>query len=326
MDHVALNFKVSKNNKFYHWRELEEHFRNSLIEIGLHAAIKKLTMHHVWNIEHRTHNNVISSTSNLRTNTITKLCRIADSTILEKIYDDFLIENDQLIKVAATRGIEFDIKVNKNIESELELIKNTMSSIEVVKKINKFPLLQNIEPLHVEHTHYGVVYIKNDFVEVWFDTGYIYYLYDIGLDLHNNLYYPMYKNASSADGIRFAYSRMNDFEGCMSVAAPAGDCGISCLYESIDTEYLKIYINEVSEIINMWKKYTARFPNDPIRLENRAKDFIGYYYKFLGNRLDHSLTDFIELQLMYIDQLIGYLNNPLIDQTAINQYAQNKLV
>lgn len=327
MDQLVLQFKISNNKQFSHWRDLEEYFKNMLIEIGLHTAIYDLTMNHVWNLEHEICSNVVSSVSDLKTNTITKLCRVKDASTLQNIYNEFVTQNLSRLEEARKRGITVTISdIKKNVIADIDIIKDIIRKIPIVQEPNKYTLLQNIEPLHVENTPFGTIYIKKDYVEIWFNDGHVGYIYDIGVDLHNNLYYPMYKNANGNDKVRFAYSRMNDFSGYISVAAPAGECGVSCLNDTIDTEYLIQFINDVREIISMWKLYGDVFPNDPIRLENRAKDYIGYYYKFLGNSLDYSLNDFIALQLEYLDQLISYLDSELIERNEVINYARIKLI
>jgi hypothetical protein len=89
---------------------------------------------------------------------------------------------------------------------------------------------------------------------------------------------------------------------------------------------LKLYINQLAEVINKWKTITDLFPDDPVRLENRVQDNIGYYFIFLGTNRNLTLAEFIELQVEYLLQLIDFLNNSTINKNEIISYFRDQLI
>jgi hypothetical protein len=196
-------------------------------------------------------------------------------------------------------------------------------------------LLRNLIPLHVEHTDYGILYIRQDYIEVWFNTGHIDFIRNLSYDLYENIYYKIYKEDHLIDSniIRFAFPRSYDYEPAphyISLGCPDGTCGISCandiINSKVDTEYLRLYIDQMAEVINKWKTITDLFPDDPVRLENRVQDSTGYYFIFLGTNRNLTLAEFVDLQVEYLLQLIDFLNNPTIDKNEIVSYVRDRLI
>jgi len=329
MDHVTWTASFNDDFKFTNWPQIDAGLKNALTSVGIISEFQQLLLD-IKEIEKTLYKNTMSSTYNLKNKTLIKIHRIPDSDIVVEMYNTFLRNHKKELEELSTTGVYLsELVVEKDVETNQERVKKTL------EKLPKFTLdsksiLKNTIPLHTEYTDYGVLYIRQDYIEIWFDAGHIDFIRNLSYDLYENLYYKVYKQDQliNSDIIRFAFPRQYDYEPAphyVSLACPDSQCGISCLQDIIDqkinTDYLKLYIDQTREVITKWKTVTDLFPDDPIRLENRALDSVGYYFIFLGTNRDHSLSKFIDLQIDYISQLIDYLNSPSIDKEEIIRYA-----
>jgi hypothetical protein len=325
MDHFVWTVSISHDTKFFNFFEIEKYFKDSLISCGIHPEFRQL-LETVRAIELESNNNVLSTVYNLTTNTLTKTHRIPNGDIIAKMFDAFFKTNNDKFISLTNNGIQISTLVKKNVQTDQDKVNQTLKQLPTFSTSSN-SLLCNIIPLHIEHTEYGTIYIKQDYIEIWFNDGHIDFIRNLSPDLYDNLYYKIYK--AGIDSFRFAFPRSYDYETApqyISLACPTGVCGVSCLQDSIDTEYLKQYINEVLLIITEWESVTTLFPDDPIRFENRIKDNIGYYYIFLGTNRSLTKTQFINLQIEYLSQLVDYLDICSIDKNIILQYARTTLL
>lgn len=319
MDYFVWTVSISTDTKFSNFFEIENYFKNSLISYGIHPDFRQL-LENVRAIELECNNNVLSTVYNLKNNTLTKTHRVPDGDIIAEMFDTFFKTNNDTFISLSNSGIQISTKVNKNIQTDQDKVNQTLQQLPTFSSSSN-SLLCNMIPLHTERTEYGTIYIKQDYIEIWFNDGHIDFIRNLSSDLYDNLYYKIYK--LGVNSFRFAFPRLYDYETApqyISLACPAGICGVSCLQDNIDTEYLKQYIDEVLLIVSEWEAVTTLFPDDPIRLENRIKDNIGYYYIFLGTNRSLTKTEFINLQLEYLSQLIDYLNIDSVDKNVILQY------
>lgn len=325
MDHFVWTVSISPDTKFSNFFEIEKYFKDSLISFDIHPGFRQL-LETVRAIELESNNNVLSTVYNLTTNTLTKTHRIPNGDIVAKMFDTFFKINNDKFTNLSNSGIQISTLVKKNVQTDKDKVNQTLQQLPTFSSKSN-SLLCNIIPLHTEHTEYGTIYIKQDYVEIWFNDSHIDFIRNLSPDLYDNLYYKIYK--SEVDSFRFAFPRSYDYETApqyISLACPSGECGVSCLQDNIDNEYLKQYIDEVRLIIIEWGTVTDLFPDDPIRLENRIKDNVGYYYIFLGTNRSLTKIQFIDLQLEYLSQLIDYLNNSYIDKDTIIDYAKKALL
>jgi hypothetical protein len=316
MDYITVKMQVTNDKEFIYWNDLQQYIKDVLILVGLHDAIYQLTMVDLPFLEKQIFNNVISSIYNLKNKTIIKKFRVEDSTVAQEIYNRFLDNYAVLILESSKMGVSFPpLEVEKNITTDLEIISQTLSVVSsTVPKSSEFFLLQNLEPAETINTDYGILYVKKDYIEVWFNKGHTDYICNFDTDLYK-FYYNMYKqNIVDTSIIRFAFFRKYDYDQKqplhISFAWPSEIRGIPFVDDVVDGDYIMLYINQVTELVSKWKTVTTVFPNDPIRIENRMKDEVGYYFILLGSKLDHTLSEFINLQLSYLAQITEYLCLP----------------
>jgi len=313
MDHITFKLKVTSDDNFIHWNDLQEHIKNIIVSVGLHPAWFQLSMIDLQELEHKSFNNVLSATYNLKEKILYKTCRIDDCTLAQNMYDKFLHENSKMILDAKKLGLEFlPLEIERNVIPNIELINKTLSALTSTSIPScDFSLLENLLPLQVVDTDYGKLFVKKDYVEVWFDKGHTDYICNFDVEL-KKFYYAMYKeNIVDSSIIRFAYLHKYDFTQQqpmhISIAWPTEVQGK--FYNEIEIDIVE-YIDQVTELISKWSTVTSLFPNDPIRLENRMKDNVGFYFILLGSKLDHTLSEFIDLQLEYLAQITEYLCLP----------------
>jgi hypothetical protein len=328
MDYFAFQITVSPSIKFANWTYLEKHLKDTITSVGLISEWQEV-IQSIKKIELTLHRNSMSSTYNLKTNTLTKPHRLPDADIAVDIYNNFIVNNQYKLEQLKELGIHFSSAiVEKNMTTDCDRVKQTLDRLPHFTADSTSPL-RNLIPLHVESTEYGTVYIKQDYVEIRFNDGHIDFIRELHHDLYENVFYKTYKeDLINCDIVRFAFPRQYDYTSApqyISLGCPDGTCGISCSIDiankNITTEYLKEYIDQVAEVINKWKTITGLFPNDPIRLENRSKDSLGYYFIFLGSKRDHTIKQFIDLQNDYLSVLIDYLDIPVIDKDVVLDYA-----
>jgi hypothetical protein len=323
MDHITFKLQVTDDVNFKHWTDLQEHIKSIITSVGLHPAWFQLVMVDVAGLEHQLFNNVLSATYNLKDKMLFKKCRVADSVTVQNLYNKFLNENTQLILKAKLLGVSFlPLDIETNVVSDEILIKQAIEHVTVSSVPYTFSLLQDLTPLQVISTSFGVVNIKRNYIEAWFDEGHVDYICEFDPHLHK-FYYNMYKqDIIDKSIIRFAFFRKYDYNPIqplhISFAWPTEEQGIMILDKTVN---MFTYIDQVSEIISKWSTTTEVFPNDPIRLENRMKDREGYYFILLGSKLNLTLIEFINLQFEYLTQIISYL---CLDDTLIYQYAKQQ--
>jgi hypothetical protein len=333
MDYFAFQITVTDPIDFLNWTHLEKHVKDTITSSGIISNWLQ-TIKSIKQIELTLHNNSMSSTYNLKTNTLTKMHRVPDADTVVKIYKDFIHNNQSSIDYLKQLGIQFSEPiVEKNIQTDQDKVLQTLSTVPKVES-NSTSLLKNLIPLHTEYTDYGIVYVRADYVEIWFNDGHIDFIRDLDYTLYENIYYKIYKDdLIDSSIIRFAFPRQYDYTPApqyISLGCPDGTCGESCYQDivdrTIDTAYLKLYIDQVAEVVSKWKRIVTVFPDDPIRLENRVQDTRGYYFIFLGTHQDRSLKEFVDLQVEYISQLIDFLDSSSIDKDQILTYVKTLLV
>ena len=328
MDYATFQITVVNDTVFKHWQDLHRYVRDSIISVGLYSEFSQM------DADCRALEicvNCLSATYNLNSKTITKTFRVADGNAAVAVYNRYLTHNLTSIQELYASGLVYkEMTVEHNIKSNLSIINDAIQQIPsvIIPKI-KFPLLKNLQSVYTVHTDHGVMKVKQDYIEYWFNDGSLDYLYtaDFNHRLHS-LYYKMYKRGFvNNDVIRFAFFKIYDYGNYMSLSAPTENRGTCDLFDDctvINTDYINLYIDQSAELIHEWKQISDIFPNDPIRLENRIKDNDGYYFVLLGSNLDQTLPNFINLQLEYLIQIIDYLNCIDIDKTAVFNYALQK--
>lgn len=328
MDHFIWKVSIDIDTKFANLFEIEQYFKTNLISCNVHAQFRQLG-EDIRAIERDAYGNVISTVYDLTNNTLSKINRVPNADVVLSMYNTFYNNNkDNIVKLAQC-GVHLDSPVViKNVQTDQDIVNQTLETIPKFIGTSD-SLLRNMLPLHTEYTDYGLIYIKQDYIEIWFDDGHVDFIRSLDDDLYDNLYYKMYKE--EVDTVRFAFPRSYDYKPnpqYISLGCPAGECGRSCLTDIlngiVDTEYLIQYINQTAEIINSWKSITKLFPDDPIRLENRIIDSLGYYFIFLGTNRDQTLQQFIDLQIEYLSQLLDYMDT--IDKNAVLEYAKTALL
>jgi hypothetical protein len=333
MDYFAFQISVTNPMDFSNWTHLEKHVKDTITKAGIISNWLH-TIKSIKQIELTLHNNSMSSTYNLKTNTLTKMHRVPDADIVSKIYKDFINTNQNSVNYLKQLGIEFSEPiVEKNIQTDQDRVLQTLSTIPKFRS-DSTSLLKNLIPLHTERTDYGIIYVRASYVEIWFNDGHIDFIRELDHKLYENIYYKIYKdNLINSDIIRFAFPRQYDYTPApqyISLGCPDGTCGESCYQDivnrRIDTAYLKLYIDQAVEVVTKWQTITTVFPDDPIRLENRVRDTRGYYFIFLGTHQDRSLIEFIDLQIEYISQLIDFLDSSSIDKDQVLTYARTLLM
>jgi hypothetical protein len=329
MDYFTFQIKILSPIRFSNWTHLQNHIKNAITSVGIISDWLQ-TIKSIKQIELTLHNNSLSATYNLKDNILTKPHRVPDADIATKIYKNFIDKNYNSIEHLKRLGIHFsDPIVEKNIQTDQDIVLESLSKLPNFTSENR-SLLRNLSPLHTKKTDYGIIYIKADYVEVWFNDGHIDFIRNLDKELYDNIYYKIYKeDIIDSDVIRFAFPRQYDYTPAphyISLGCPDGTCGESCyrdiLAGIIDTEYLKLYIDQVAEVLNKWKTITEFFPDDPIRLENRVRDSRGYYFIFLGTYQNYSLIEFVDLQIEYLSQLIDFLNISSIDKKSVLYYTR----
>ena len=329
MDHFSFQISVTKDMIFDHWQDLYKHIRDTLISNGIHDNFIKVDK---FFRSQEICPNCVTATFHIASNTITKTYRLSDGNNAKIIFDQFLIDNSSKILELNTVGILYgDRWAEQNVKSNLEIINDEIQSMpSLVIPETKFSLLKNLKPIYTKETEHGIMYVKQDYIEYWFNSGTIDYLYNInfGWQLYFYLYYQMYRrNFINNYLIRYAFFKIYDYENYISLRPPTEDNGKPDLFDPntvITNEYIMLYINQAAEIIDEWKQIGNLFPNDPIRLENRIKDSRGYYFIFLGSELDHTLPQFIKLQFEYLSQILEYLDCKTVNKTDVFNYAYHK--
>jgi hypothetical protein len=326
MEHFLYNITVKKDFVCDHWQDLYKCLRDSLIAAGLHETFRTMDRK-CRKLENS--NNCTSATYNVGSRSVIHVLRTDNGDTIKEIYDQFILDNsDKLLEF----GIYFsEGTVEKNITTNLEIIKHTLQTIPpIVIPTTEYNLLKNLHPIHTAETEFGTLYIKEDYVEFWFNNGTIDFLYttEFKWQLYFYLYYQMYKrNFLNNDLVRYAFFKIYDYENYISLSPPTENLGKSDLFNPetiINNEYFMLYIDQAAEMIDEWKQIGNLFPNDPIRLENRIQDKVGYYFILLGSALDHTLPQFIKLQFEYLSQILNYLNSKNVNKSDVINYAYLK--
>jgi hypothetical protein len=322
MNHFIVKFKVDERYKFTHWAALQKFVKDVFVSVNLESSIRQLFMIDVRQDESTHFPNTLSATANLADNTLTKICRVGDTTRAEDLFKKLQLEKKREISLAAKAGVTImELEIVKDVVSDEDKVHQTLSTLNILATNSKYSLLKNISPLHTERTDYGIVNVYNNYSEVFFNEGHIGYTKGLDRSIHKHIYYAMYTNATVNDKFRFAYLRSNDFANYISFATPTGSIGTNSLMDNIDSDTMKEFIDEVVNVVEMFKHYSPILPNEPVRLENRYRDSIGNYYHFLGDQMTLKPKQFIELQSEYLNQLLNYLDTSHIDVAKVKKYA-----
>jgi hypothetical protein len=193
MDHFVWTASISLNIKFSNFFEIEKYFKDNLISYNIHPKFLQL-LETVRAIELESNNNVLSTMYDLKNNTLTKTHRVPNANTISAMFENFFKSNNDTFIKLADKGITISTVIDQNVQTDRDKVNQTLERLPKFSS-DSTSLLRNLIPLHIEHTEYGTVYIKQDYIEIWFNNGHIDFIRNLDPDLYDNLYYKIYKYA-----------------------------------------------------------------------------------------------------------------------------------
>ena len=268
MDSITLLIKNTTNDAFFRWEDLQEDFTKKCDVAGLLnfrfviAEFNKLEI-----------KNTVSADYELSNKVIKKNYFFEDGLFVLSKWSEFVHNNTKELLALKNLGWIIDApNLKTNIEPD------------------------NVRCLRLVNNKDSRIVVKQNMIELQTPT-HIDYLCKMDWSLYE-FYYNLYKfKAILSPIIRLAFTReyitINDiYPNYVSFSYPTGEQGMP-------DSSINLYIDQVYDVILGMKALSNIFPDDPIRLENRFKDSYSHYFVLLGQSLNKSIDEYIDLQLNY---------------------------